>query len=205
VSHKSPRPQKTGSNDPSYRYTLADISVLLTTIDSLKQTIADQQQTITTLQTENAQLKARLAEPGARLNQNSTNSNRPPSSDGFRRPQTSRKKGGNPPGGQPGHPGRTLEQVADPDEITVHRVTTCSGCGTSLASEEATSVERRQVHDLPPSKDYCDRAPCRKQTMSTLRHGHACNISGGCQGPGAVWPEPESTHGLSLHLSDSPL
>jgi len=139
-------------NDPSYRYTVADIPVLLATIDSLKQTIAEQQQTITALQTEIVQLKARLAELEARLNQNSTNSNRPPSSDGFRRPQTPRKKGGKPPGGQPGHPGHTLEQVADPDEITVHRVTTCSGCGASLASEETTSVERRQVHDLPPLK-----------------------------------------------------
>jgi len=150
VSHKSPRTQKIGSNDPSYRYTLADIPVLLKTIDSLKQTIVDQQQTITTLQTENAQLKARLAELEARLNQNSTNSNRPPSSDGFRRPQTPRKKGGKPPGGQPGHPGRTLEQVADPDEITVHRVTTCSGCGASLASEDLRDIPKRGG-----ARDFC--------------------------------------------------
>jgi len=143
VSHKSPRPQKIGSNDPSYRYALADIPVLLKTIDSLKQTIVDQQQTITSLQTENAQLKARLAELEARLNQNSTNSNLPLSSDGFRRPQTLRKNGGKPPGDQPGHPGHTLEQVADPDEITVHRVTTCSGCGASLASEDLRDIPKR--------------------------------------------------------------
>jgi len=96
VSHKSPRTQEIGSNDPSYRYALADIPVLLKTIDSLKQTIAGQQQTITALQTEIVQLKARLAELEARLNQNSTNSNRPPSSDGSRRPQTPRKNVGKP-------------------------------------------------------------------------------------------------------------
>jgi len=78
---------------------------LLTTVDSLKQTTADQQQIITTLKAENVQLKALLAKLEARLNQDSTNSNRPPSSDGFRRPQMPRKKDGKSPGGQPGHPG----------------------------------------------------------------------------------------------------
>jgi len=117
VSHKSPSPQKIESNDPSYRYTLADIPVLLTTIDSLKQTIAEQQQTITALQTEIIQLKARLAELEARLNQNSTNSNRPPSSDGFRRPQTPRKKGGNPREVSPATRGTPLNKSLTPTRL----------------------------------------------------------------------------------------
>ena len=51
-----------------------------------------------------------------RLNLNSKNSSKPPSSDPHREQRT-RRKGQRKPGGQAGHPGRTLEQVEDPDDI----------------------------------------------------------------------------------------
>jgi transposase len=52
------------------------------------------------------QLEARIVELEARLNRNSRNSSQPPSTDGYRRPQSHRKRGENPPGGQKGHKGQ---------------------------------------------------------------------------------------------------
>lgn len=55
----------------------------------------------------------------ARLNQNSQNSSKPPSTDVFMdkkpKPKSSRIISGKNPGGQEGHPGSTLEMVEAPD------------------------------------------------------------------------------------------
>jgi transposase len=97
-----------------------------------------------------AKLEARISELEARLNQNSRNSSRPPSTDIYSRPQSPRKKGERSPGGQKGHKGHTLTKVDLPDEIIVHTIPICEGCGASLESEVPVKVEWRQVHDIPP-------------------------------------------------------
>src|SRR5450759_2314473 len=53
------------------------------------------------------------------------------------------------PGGQPGHPGATLGQVATPAERVRHRPEVCAGCGAALAEASVVSTEHRQVFDLP--------------------------------------------------------
>lgn len=53
-----------------------------------------------------------------RLGLNSRNSSKPPSSDP-NRIKKSRKTGERKPGGQPGHKGKTLQQIDDPDEIKI--------------------------------------------------------------------------------------
>jgi transposase len=87
-----------------------------------------------------------------RLGKDSSNSSRPPSSDGpGRRPRggSSRKASGRRPGKQPGDPGTALRLVDDPDErIPIPAPAVC-GCGTSLAEVDVVGVRRRQVHDLP--------------------------------------------------------
>lgn len=104
------------------------------------------------LRAENAKLVARVAELEARLGQNSTNSSKPPSSDGLGKPapKSGRKRSGREPGGQPGHQGRTLERVEAPDEVRRHEPGGCAGCGRDLREAPCTGVERRQVFDLPP-------------------------------------------------------
>jgi transposase len=87
------------------------------------------------------------------LSKTSRNSSKPPSGDGFKKQTKSlRPKSNRPSGGQPGHPGNTLEWSAEVDEVEVHRVTTCQGCGASLQQTPVADWEVRQVHDLPPMK-----------------------------------------------------
>jgi transposase len=99
-----------------------------------------------------ARLNARIEELEARLNANSRNSSKPPSSDGLAKPapKSLRRKSGRKPGGQAGHPGSTLAQVTDPDEVIRHEPGACGGCGAGLADAPQVGVERRQVFDLPP-------------------------------------------------------
>jgi len=68
--------------------------------------IERQDRIITQLTEKVAQLEARIAELEARLNRTSRNSSQPPSMDGYRRPQSPRKRGEKPPGGQKGHKAR---------------------------------------------------------------------------------------------------
>ena len=102
-------------------------------------------------------LEAKVRELEGRLALNSANSGKPPSSDGLKKPAVCnlRVKSGRQPGGQPGHPGRTLEQVKTPDHTQVHSLQTCpcGRCaGVSLKEEPVLDYERRQVFDLPPMR-----------------------------------------------------
>lgn len=94
-------------------------------------------------------LEARIAELETRLNQNSANSGRPPSTDMFR-PQSQRRKGERRVGGQEGHPGSTLRMVPVPDVIVDHKVVVCDACGVSLVDVSVSDMARRQVYDIPP-------------------------------------------------------
>jgi len=82
----------------------------------------------------------------------SKNSNKPPSTDGFKKTQSLRKPSGAKPGGQAGHKGSTLLISENPEEIIVHDVLECRGCGISLDGVEATKTVKRQVVDIPQIK-----------------------------------------------------
>src|SRR6204780_691335 len=67
-----------------------------------------------------AALRARIAELERRLDLNSSNSGKPPSSDGLKKPaRTSslRQPSGKKPGGQTRQPGETLRQTQTPDTV----------------------------------------------------------------------------------------
>jgi len=102
----------------------------------------------------NEQLLTRLKELEDRLNKNSQNSNKPPSSDGLSKPKIQpafpRKKGKK-AGGQPGHKGKTLELCQTPDHVAPLLPDTCS-CGSTLDQTKAELVEVRQVFDIPEPK-----------------------------------------------------
>jgi len=96
-------------------------------------------------------LSAKVAELEGRLSMNSQNSSKPPSSNGLGRPKpkSQRQKGLKASGGQKGHPGQTLKQVAHPDHIQPHLPPShCDVCHQPLP--DAVVVETRQVFDIPP-------------------------------------------------------
>lgn len=106
---------------------------------------------INTLQDAVALLTLRVKQLEDRLGKDSHNSSKPPSSDGFKKPNPTslRQKSDRPSGGQKGHPGRTLEFAEKPDNILVHRPEICEDCGGTLAEIVPIQTERRQVFDLP--------------------------------------------------------
>jgi transposase len=146
MPHRQPPPR------PTYDELAALVAAQAARIEDLELTQATLQARLAGLAQVNATLAARLAELERRLGQTSATSHRPPSSDGPRkppRPAQPRQPGARRPGKQPGAPGAHLAQVADPDELVVHRPEWCDGCGATLLLAPVTGTQTRQVADLP--------------------------------------------------------
>jgi transposase len=116
--------------------------------------ILQQQEQINELQKQIEKLLAAQSELNARLDRNSRNSHKPPSSDGYKKPVSkpafARSKGRK-PGGKTGHKGKTLEICEQPDHFNEILPDKCS-CGQALDKSEASVIEVRQVFDLPEPK-----------------------------------------------------
>ena len=138
-------------------------------------------------------LKARIAELERRLGLDSTNSSKPPSSDGLKKPprvKSLREPSGKPSGGQKGHPGKTLRQVEVPDAVIDHYPAICSGCGTALTAAMATSHIARQVFDLPEPQPLvvtehrahvCRCGSCGAATQASFPQGVAAPVQYGAR------------------------
>ena len=104
------------------------VSTLIEEITSLKSQLASLETENAALRIENATLKQEISllkienvELKARLNQNSSNSSKPPSSDYYNRKPAFPKVSKGKKGGQPGHKGNTLKQIDNPDKIVEPR------------------------------------------------------------------------------------
>ena len=107
-----------------------------------------------------------------RVNKNSQNSSKPPSSDGYQKPskkgsgegdtsskedpnssqetpnpKSLRQSSGNKPGGQKGHQGSCLRRVALPDHVRHLKVEKCCCCHSSLIDFKPIKYIERQVFD----------------------------------------------------------
>ena len=109
-------------------------------------------QIIRNLQREVAELQGEVAELKARLNQNSSNSSKPPSSDppSVKRAPPKRPTGKK-RGGQRGHK-RHRRDLVPPEKVSesfVVKPETCRGCGAELLGDDPEPL-RHQVAELPP-------------------------------------------------------
>ena len=116
---------------------------LTETVSTLNQTILGLQQTV-------AELQKTVAELQERLNKNSRNSSKPPSSDGYAKPnpKSLRESGGRKAGGQDGHKGHHLNIEQEPQEIISHMPSACIACPRYAECRgKACVAETRKVAD----------------------------------------------------------
>jgi transposase/regulator of replication initiation timing len=148
-----------GGEGPSYDELAAVVVGLTARLDELSVRVgdleADNARLVaenTALGQENAVLRAENAELRRRLGLNSTNSSKPPSSDGPAKPppKSMRARSGRKPGKQPGASGTALSQVPVADEQVDHFPRACGGCGDGLdPAAVAGDPVVRQVFDVP--------------------------------------------------------
>ena len=101
----------------------------------------------------NLDLQHRIQELENHLNLNSSNSSIPPSKDPLnkkiKKDRNSREKTGKLPGGQPGHPGKTLLPKNVPDDVIDYKPEICSHCSSILSTNNQEFVEERQEVEIP--------------------------------------------------------
>ena len=148
--------------------------------------IADQEKEIANQEKQIADLERQLA--GRK--KDSTNSSKPPSSDGpaaARRLKPARCRGRRKPGGQKGHPGshRTLEPLERVDQVVPVLPSECRHCDHPLPQriEEAGTrgeVYRFQVTELPPLRAHITEYQCHKVACPN------CGLATRAEPPAAV-------------------
>ncbi len=113
---------------------------------------AEIEELIASLKREIVALQAEVADLRRQLGQDSSNSSKPPASDGLKKkPRIAgslRGGSGKTSGGQTGHKGGTLRQVADPDHVVRHEACVCGHCHSPLEWTSAIGSEKRQVFDI---------------------------------------------------------
>jgi len=149
-------------------------------IPKLKQRIEDQQQLI------EAQQK-RIEDLEEKLNTNSDNSSKPPSSDHFKSSKKKKNKSKRNRGGQPGHTGmtRSLLPEKEVDHIEQHLPPAHCSCGGEV--QKTSRYKRHQVHDIPPIKTVVTEHQlfygCCNQCGKECRAELPVNVPTGILGP----------------------
>src|SRR5215468_247492 len=159
-----------------------DVQRLIEQVELLLAQGALQNEQIVALKGELAAANARVAELERRLGLNSSNSGKPPSSDGLKKPPRTtslRERSGKKTGGQKGYPGETLRRVGNPDVIVDHYPEGCANCALKMTPEMDTGYQSRQVFDVPEPK-----------VVVTEHCAHSCLCSN-CQTLSSAPPFPE--------------
>ncbi len=145
-------------------------------------------------------LLERIEELERRVGLNSTNSGKPPSSEGFRKPSrvnNQREKTGRKSGGQAGHEDTTLRQVTTPDKVIDHCPSVCMGCGGALSVEQATGVAEAAGVRPSAAGGPGHGTSGAQLWVSGVREREACRVSGGGDRGGAIRCDRGGARGLS--------
>ena len=136
--------------------------------------------TLKELQQEVINLRGQVKELEGMLSKTSNNSHKPPSSDGYQKGiKNNREKSDKKQGAQSGHEGKTLESVASPDYVMVHKVIGKCECGKELEQLPLKGLCRRQVFDIPEKLiEVTEHQIETKQCVCGKIHEAACEVKG---------------------------
>jgi len=148
-------------------------------VEQLRRQLSEQTEEITEKEKRIEDAEKQIADLERQLagrKQNSTNSSKPPSSDGLAgepRQRGRRKKSRRKPGGQPGHRGAHRQLVAAERVNEVRSVLPkqCRHCGCCLPSEiqqarTTDAVQRHQVTEIPPIQAHIIEYQCHRVVCS---------------------------------------
>ena len=163
-----PHPPSCSHGSPSREALQRENERLQRRVEELEHKVAEQDQQLSDSEKQIADLERQLA--GRR--KDSTNSSKPPSSDGpaaARREKPAHCRGRRKPGGQKGHPGRhrELEPLERVDQVCPVLPSDCRHCGQSLPQQieqvcTVGEVHRYQVSELPPLRAQIIEYQCHK-------------------------------------------
>lgn len=139
------------------------IEVIILRLNHVESENADLRAQNGVLRSENTLLRSQLG-------QNSSNSHKPPASDGLTKQAAIPRLKGGKTGGQLGHDGHTLKMSTQIDETVIHKPTACKRCGISLTNQLFTLCEKRQVFEIPEPK-----------LIVTQHEQYRCQCTCGCQ------------------------
>jgi transposase len=125
-------------------------------------------------------LESEIAELKSRLNKNSSNSSKPPSSDGYKKVvKNNREKSDRKQGAQPGHKGTTLRMIETPDHIIVKKAEGVCSCGAHIEHQDLVGTLKRQVLDLPVKLLDCTeyQIEVRKCSCGVKHYGELSNLA----------------------------
>lgn len=140
-------------------------------IAELEEQVATRDLAIAELMAKVEALMRRVAELEARLNQNSSNSSKPPSSDPPGAPRASKSPTGRRPGGQPGHK-QNKRELLPPEQVdhfvNIPAPEACGQCQRELVGGILDFLQHQSV-EVPPLKPVVTEYRC---------HGRECSHCG---------------------------
>jgi len=180
-------------------------TVIATQAELHEAALAARDARIAELRSQAASLADRVAQLERRAGRDSSDSNRPPSSDSPytkqpRKPadRSLRGRSGRKPGNQPGAPGATLAQVPDPDHTIVCASATCAGCGCDLAGVPVDAEQARQVFEVPPPPPR----PIVTEYRVQARRCPVCGVTSVGQAPVGVGGRVQYGPGVLAHAAN---
>lgn len=190
----------------SQRAVNAELRTVIATQAELHQAeLAARDAQIARLRSQVAVLGDRVAQLERQAGRDSSNSSNPPSSDSpyTKRPRkpkdrSLRGRSGRKPGKQPGEPGVTLAQVADPDHTIVCAPATCTECGCDLAGVPIAAEHTRQVFEVPPPPPR----PIVTAYLVQARRCPACGTTTIGQAPAGVSGRVQYGPGVLAHAAN---